>query len=224
MYTTYERPTADYYQEMKATAYRHLALAMLIAGVITGAIVFLDVPIWVYYIGLAVEFMVIIGLFIAALMRKQFSESTALAILNIFAVASGITLGFMVKVYLAIDPMIVFYGFGTSGVVIFGIYTYTSINKPNVSHLYKYMLVLVLAFLVLAIFGFIFMSNNWLFNLAISVFGAAIFALYMYIDFARLERGEFYSPAMMALMLFYDIIFFIKYMLRIAALILAGDR
>ena len=66
-------------------------------------------------------------------------------------------------------------------------------------------------------------SDNPLFYLVISGAGALLFAVFMYMDFARLERREFSSPAMMALMLFYDIIYFIKYLLELFVMIM-GER
>ena len=116
--------------------------------------------------------------------------------------------------------------FGISTVVIFGIYAYTSANKPDTTRLQRIMFFVVIAFLIASLAGFFLFSfgNNSLFYLVISGFGALIFAIYMYIDFARLERRQFSSPAMMALWLFYDIIFFIQYLLQFLAMFMGQQR
>ena len=113
--------------------------------------------------------------------------------------------------------------FGMAGVTVFAIYAYTSANKPDVSGMYKGVMIFSILFIIVMLLGFIFFSNNWLFNLVISGVGAILFAVYMYMDFARLERREFSSPAMMALFLFIDIIYFIEYLLQFLTLIM-GER
>ena len=205
-----------YGENLKQTAYRHLATALLISAVCILAINIFAPPIEIYYFASLVEGLIIFGLFFSALFRFQFSESTALLILNIFAIASSVTLGYLVYIVtnvLADGTFIVFLTFGVAGVTVFGIYTYTSINKPDTTALQKRVLIFALIFIIFSFFGIFFLSGYSTFYLVYSGLGALLFALFMYIDFARLERQEFASPAMMALMLFYDIIYFIKYLL-----------
>ncbi|MHA1984698.1 MAG: Bax inhibitor-1 family protein [Candidatus Hodarchaeales archaeon] len=216
MYSQQYEPAHDY--DPREVAYRHLATAMLIATVVIGLMTLFPFEqlYAVYAIGSIVEIGVIFLLLFAGLFRKQFSESTALTILIVFAVASSVTLGFIVNIALTTltnGIAIVFGTFGLSGVVIFGIWGYTKTVKPDVSGMYKWVMIASIIFILFAFFGIFFLQGWDLFFLIISGVGALLFAVYMYIDFARLERYEFNSPAMMALWLFYDIIFFIKYLL-----------
>ena len=213
-YTYQQPPPTQYGYDPKVIAYRHLTIALLISTVVVAFVLFFgaDYP-WLYYIGAAGETLFIFGLFFASLFRINFSESTATIILNLFAIFSSITLGYMIYIISYTDVMVVFYAFGATGIVVFGIYAYTSTQKPDVSGMYKKVLVLTIAFLIFAFLGIFFLSNSPWYYLVISGVGAFLFALYMYMDFARLERREFNSPAMMALWLFYDIIYFLKYML-----------
>ncbi len=237
----YNQPYGGYGQygnysgvDIKQVAYRHLSVAMMIATFVVLAIniIFYNKAtspalLGLYVIGSIVEFGVIIVLLFAGLFRKQFSESTATILLYVFAVASSITLAFMVDYYLQTltnGAFIVTLTFGISTVVIFGIYTYTSVNKPDTTGLQRIMFFVVIAFLILFLIGFFIFSGSPLFYLVISGFGALIFAIYMYIDFARLERRQFSSPAMMALWLFYDIIFFIQYLLQFLAMFMGQQR
>lgn len=213
--------TGAYYREM---AYRHLATALFISFLAIGAMAYFfpidangvisGTAFAIYGIGSLVEMGIIFFLLISMLFgRNQFSEGTALLILNIFAVATGLTLGFMVNIALFLDPMIIVYTFGTAGITVFSIYAYTSTRKPDVSGLYKKVMIFAILFMIFGFFGIFFLAGSPLFMLLFSGIGALLFAVFMYLDFARLERNEFRSPAMMALWLFYDIIFFIKYLL-----------
>lgn len=212
---------------LKEQAYKHLSIALFLSFFAVGIMV-LAFPnpadaIPLYGIGAMVEFGIIMILFFSAIFGKQFSESTATIILNVFAVATGITLGFMVNIALGLNPMIVVYTFGVAGITIFSIYAYTSINKPDTSALQRRVMVFAILFMIVAFIGIFIWSNSPIFWLIFSGAGALLFAVFMYIDFARLERQEFNSPAMMALWLFYDIIFFIKYLLMFF-MHLMGDR
>ena len=206
----------EYYYDPRAVAYRHLMIAMAIATVTIGLMTLFPVQdlLVVYSIGSIVEMGIIFLLFFAAIFRKQFSESTAVIILNVFAVASAITLGFMVNLILKYgDPAVVFLTFGIAFVTIFAIWGYTSTRKPDVSGMYKGVMIFAIVFILFSFLGMFLLADWPFFYLIVSGGGALLFAIFMYMDFARLERMEFNSPAMMALWLFYDIIFFIKYLL-----------
>ena len=221
-------------QDLKAIAYRHLTIAMTIAAFVilaVNVIFFNDYQnptlVVLYIIGSVVEIGILVVLFFAGLFRKQFSESTATLILNVFAVASSLSLAFLMVYYMSAltnGIFIVTLTFGISAVVIFGNYAYTSINKPDTSGLQRIMFFVVIAFLIVSLLGFFIFSKSGLFYLIISGVGALIFAIYMYIDFARLERREFSSPAMMALMLFIDIIYFIEYLLQFLAMLMGNSN
>lgn len=224
MYSQEYKPSYDY--DPREVAYRHLATAMLISAVVIGIMTifpFQDLY-FLYSIGSLVEIGIIFLLFFAGLFRKQFSESTALTVLLIFAIASSITFGFIINIALILEPMAVFLTFGTTGVVVFGIWTYARINKPNTSRAQKWAMIISILFLVFVLIGMFTFSSDPIFYLVLSGVGAFIFALYMYIDFARLERYEFNSPAMMALWLFYDIIYFMKYLLMFLLAIMGNDN
>ncbi len=231
----YGQPS-NYYtgQDMKVIAYRHLAVAMTIASFVILAINILfynnyqdPLLVGIYIIGSVVEGVILIGLFLAGLFRRQFSEGTATIILNVFAVASSISLAYLMVFYQSVLTngfFIVTLTFGIATVVVFGLYAYTSANKPDTSGLQRIMTFVIIGFLIFSLLGFFIFSNSSLFYLVISGVGALIFAIYMYIDFARLERREFSSPAMMALMLFIDIIYFIEYLLQFLAMIMGNER
>ncbi|MHA2366157.1 MAG: Bax inhibitor-1 family protein [Candidatus Hodarchaeales archaeon] len=220
----YERPRPTHEFSAKDMVYRHLSLALFLSFTVVGAMVLFDVPIWVYYIGSAVEFGIIILLVISSLFRQQFSESTALLILNVFAVATGITLGMLVKVLLILEPIVVVYAFGTAGITVFSMFAYTSAQKPDVAGWYKPVMIITILFLVFAFLGMFIFAGSPLFYLIVSGFGAFLFAIFLYMDLARLSRNEFHSPAMMALWLFYDIIFLLKYLLMFFYHLVASDN
>ncbi|OLS21838.1 MAG: hypothetical protein HeimC3_33600 [Candidatus Heimdallarchaeota archaeon LC_3] len=213
MYSNQYEEQYDY--DPRAVAYRHLMVAMAIATVVIGIMTLFPLKdlIVIYSIGSMVEMGIIFLLLFATLFRKQFSESTAIIILNVFAVASAITLGFIVNYALGEAPAVVFMTFGIAFVTIFAIWAYTSTRKPDVSGMYKGVMIFAIIFILFSFLGIFFLQNWPFFYLIVSGGGALLFALFMYMDFARLERMEFNSPAMMALWLFYDIIFFIKYLL-----------
>lgn len=220
--------------DLKQIAYRHLTVALLIATFVVMAIniIFYNTPndpvlLALYGVGTIVEIGIIFVLLFAGLFRKQFSESTSTMLLYVFAVASSIALAYMVDLYLTVlvnGAFIVTLTFGIATVVVFGSYAYTSANKPDTTGLSRMMFWIVIAFLVVSLVGFFIWSGSPLFYLAISGIGALIFAVFIYIDFARLERRQFTSPAMMALWLFYDIIFFIQYLLQFLALFMGQSR
>jgi len=168
--------------------------------------------------------MIIIGvLFFTALFRSQFSENTATILLYAFAVCSSITLSLLVYIGLAIDPAIVAGAVGSTTVIVFAAYLYSGHTYRKINQISKFATILVIIFLVVVLLGFFLVSSNPVFYLFISVFGAIIFSIYMFIDFARLENRAFSSPALMALWLFYDIIYLLKQLLMIF-IYFFGDR
>ncbi|UCE13738.1 MAG: US12 family protein [Candidatus Heimdallarchaeota archaeon] len=221
----YETRTTEYVgYDIKAEAYRHLGIALLIASITVGVMLGLGVPIEIYWVGAIGEFIIIMILLFSALFGSQFSESTAAILLYSFAVCSAITLSLLVAIGLYLDPAIVVGAVGSTTVVAMAAYLFSGRTYERISQITRITFILVIMFLIFAMLGFFLFSENGLFYLIISVFGAIIFSIYMFLDFARLENRAFTSPALMALWLFYDIIYLLKELLLIFIYLFGGSR
>ncbi|NHJ02930.1 MAG: hypothetical protein EAX86_12410 [Candidatus Heimdallarchaeota archaeon] len=216
------REYSDY--NIKTEAYRHLAIAFILSSITVGLMFLLGVPIVLYYIGTIGELLIIGILFFAALFRSEFSESTATLLLYAFTVCSSITLSFLLWIGLAIDPLIVVGAVGVTSVVVLLAYLFSGQTYARIGQLSKIIVILVILFLIISIFGLFITSADPVFYFLISLFGAIIFSLYMFIDFARLENKAFSSPALMALWIFYDIIYLLKELLVIFLYLFGGNR
>ena len=220
-------------QDIKAIAYRHLTTALIIASVVILAINIIfyqdytnTTLISLYIIGSIVEVVILLAMVVMSLFRMQLSESTAAILLYVFAVASSLSFAYVINLYTAVYSnglFLVTLSFGIGGVVTFGMYAYTSANKPDTTALQRKMFFVGIGLFIFALLGFFIFSGSTIFDLVLSAVFALFFAIYMYIDFARLERRQFASPAMMALMLFIDIIYFIQNLLELLT-ILMGQR
>lgn len=221
----YEAKTRQYTgYDIKVEAYRHLGIALMLASITVGIMLWLDVPIILYWVGSAGEFIIIMILLFSALFRSQFSESTATILLYSFAICSSITLSLLVYIALALDVALVVGAVGTTTIVVLAAYLFSGHTYKRIGQITKLAIILVICFFILALFGFFFFSTDPVFYLIISLLGAAIFSIYMFIDFARLENRMFSSPALMALWLFYDIIYLLKELLMIFIYLFGGSR
>ncbi len=221
----YRARTREYVgYDIKVDAYRHLGIALLLATITVGVMLWLDIPIFLYYLGAAGEFIIIMILLFTALFRSQLSESTATILLYSFAICSSITLSLLVYIALAFDIAIVVGAVGSTSVVVLAAYLFSGHTYQRINQISKLAIILVICFLILTLFGFFIFSANPLFYFIISLFGAVIFSIYMFIDFARLENKAFSSPALMALWLFYDIIYLLKQFFMIFIYMFGGSR
>jgi FtsH-binding integral membrane protein len=141
-----------------------------------------------------------------------------------FAICSSVTLSLLVYIGLLLDPVIVAGAVGSTTVVVFAAYLYSDRTYRKISQLSKIVTILVILFLIFGLLGLFMFSNDPLFYLIISIFGALIFSIYMFIDFARLENRAFSSPALMALWLFYDIIYLLKELLMVFIYLFGFER
>ncbi|MFX0151741.1 MAG: Bax inhibitor-1 family protein [Candidatus Hodarchaeota archaeon] len=221
-YPTRTREYVGY--DIKVEAYRHLGIALLLGSITVAIMIYLEIPILLYWVGAAGEMLIIGILFFAVLFRSQFSEGTATFLLYSFAICSSITLSLLVYIGLALDPAIVIGAVGATTVVVLAAYLYSGHTYKKIGQLSRIVTILVILFLIFGLLGFFIFSSDPLFYLIISVFGALIFSIYMFIDFARLENRAFSSPAFMALWLFYDIIYLLKQLLMIFIYLFVGDR
>ncbi|MFX0014399.1 MAG: Bax inhibitor-1 family protein [Promethearchaeota archaeon] len=210
--------------DIKIEAYRHLGIALMLATITVGIMLWLDVPLALYWVGSAGEFIIIMILLFSGLFRTQFSESTATILLYSFAVCSSITLSLLVYIALALDVALVVGAVGTTTIVVLAAYLFSGHTYKRINQITKLVIVLVICFFILLLFGLFFYSADPVFYLIISLFGAAIFSIYMFLDFARLENRAFSSPALMALWLFYDIIYLLKELLLIFIYLFGGSR
>ena len=201
--------------DIKTEAYRHLGMAFVLSTIVVSIMIYLDVPLLLYYIGSFGEFVIILVLLFGGLFRVNFSESTATILLYSFATCSSITLSLLVWIGLALDPLIVAGPVGITTVVTLGAYYFSGQTYEKLGSLSKIATILVIIFLIVGLLGLFFLSNDPVFYLLISAFGAGIFSLYLFIDMARLENRAFSSPALMALWIFYDIIYLLKELLYI---------
>jgi FtsH-binding integral membrane protein len=210
--------------DLKTEAYRHLSIALILASITVGVMLWLDVPILIYWIGSAGEFIIIMILLFSALFRSQFSESNATILLYAFAVCSSITLSLLVYIALALDVALVVGAVGSTTVVVLAAYLFSGYTYKRINQITKLVIILVICFFVLMLFGFFFFSSDPLFYIIISGLGALIFSIYLFLDFARLENRAFSSPALMALWIFYDIIYLLKELLLIFIYLFVGGR
>lgn len=222
----YYKPSTKEYvgYDVKVEAYRHLGIALILASITVGIMLWLDVPMIFYWIGSAGEFIIIMILLFTALFRSQLSESTATILLYSFAICSSITLSLLVYIALALDVALVAGAVGTTTIVVLAAYLFSGHTYKRINQITKLVIILVICFFILVLFGFFFFSADPMFYLIISVFGAVIFSIYMFLDFARLENRAFSSPALMALWLFYDIVYLLKELLMIFIYLFAGSR
>lgn len=213
-------------KDIRSEALRHLAFAMILATVIVGVLLELGIETILpfYYIGAAGEFAIIIVLFVSGLFRHEFSETTATILLYSFVVCSSITLSLLVWVGLAINPLAIVGAVGTTTIVVLVAYLMADKTYQKIAQIQRLALILVIIFFVVAIIGFFMASGNPMFYLIISAFSAVIFTIYLFIDFARLENRAFNSPALMALWLFYDIIYLLKQLIWIFLALMGDDR
>jgi FtsH-binding integral membrane protein len=224
---TYVTPTREWTgYDIKAEAYRHLGIALMIASITTYIMLQLGIEtiLPLYWVGSFGEFIIIMILFFGMLFRSQFSESTATILLYAFAVCSSITLSLIVYIALALDPAIVVGAVGTTTVIALSAYFFSGKTYQRINQVSRIAFILVIGFFIFALFGFFIFSSDPAFYLIISLFSAVIFSIYMFLDFARLENRAFSSPALMALWLFYDIIFLLKQLLMIFIYLGIGDR
>ncbi len=224
IYETRTREWIGY--DIKSEAYRHLGIALMISSITTFIMLQLGIEtiLPLYWFGSFGEFIIIMILFFSMLFRSEFSESTATILLYAFAVCSSITLSLIVYIALALDPAIVVGAVGTTTIVAFSAFLFSGHTYKRINQISRIVVIMVIAFFILALFGFFLFSANPAFYLLISLISAVIFSIYMFIDFARLENRAFSSPAMMALWLFYDIIFLLKQLLMIFIYLGVGDR
>jgi FtsH-binding integral membrane protein len=221
-YKTETRQYTGY--DLKTEAYRHLSFALILASITVGVMLWLDVPIIIYWIGGAGEFIIIMILLFSSLFGSQLSESTASLLLYAFVICSSITLSLLIYIGLAFDVTIVVGAVGATTVVVLVAYLFSGYTYQKINQITKLVIILVILFFIVALLGLFLFSAEPFFYLIISVFGAIIFSIYMFIDFARLENRAFSSPALMALWLFYDIVYLLKELLMIFIYLFVGSR
>lgn len=95
--------------------------------------------------------------------------------------------------------------------IAFGIIGYFFVG--NASSMGKYLFVTLVALIVAGIIGMF--VNNPIFHTIITIVGLLLFLLYTLYDFNRMKRGQ-YSPREMGFNLFINLLYIIKYVLRLA--------
>lgn len=196
--------------DIKTEAYRYLSMALFIATLTVAIMISLGVPMELYYLGSAGEFIIIIILLFSGLFRIQFSERTATILLFSFAVCSAITLSLLVMIGIYLDPIIIAGPVGITTIIVLAAYYFSGQTYKKIDTISRIAVFLAIGFIIISLLGLFLFSSNPIFYLIVSAFGAVIFSIYLFIDMARLENRAFTSPALMALWLFYDIIFLLK--------------
>ncbi|MFW9777898.1 MAG: Bax inhibitor-1 family protein [Candidatus Heimdallarchaeota archaeon] len=210
--------------DIKVEAYRQLGIALLLGTMTVAVMVYLSVPTALYWMGTIGEMLIIGILFFGMLFGTQFSENTAAILLYSFAICSSVTLSLIVYIGLFLEPAIVAGAVGSTTIVVLAAYLYSGSTINKIGSLMKIVTILVIFFLIFALLGFFLFSSDPMFFFIFSVFGAIIFSIYIFIDFARLENRMFSSPSLMALWLFYDIVYFLRQILMVLIYMFGGSR
>ncbi len=171
-----------------------------------------------YIIALGVEIITIIGYFFA---RK---ESTIRMLFYGFVVSSAILLGGTLAEFFQfgfIGQLLVAGAMVLTAAVVGGVYVYVTRYNPNVSGLYRFLLVggiIVIVFMI-ASFFIAFGAFIWL---IFSAFAAVLFSLYLLFDMSRLMNKRFTSPSRMAWNLYWDILLIFRWILNFLYYLLAS--
>ncbi|MCH8907008.1 MAG: Bax inhibitor-1 family protein [Candidatus Heimdallarchaeota archaeon] len=154
------------------------------------------------------EVIAIIGYFFAK------NEITIERLYYLFVGSSSALLGFTIQSYLAIEggSTIVLGAVGITTLIVAYTYNRARTKNPDLNQLSSRLFPLSIVFIVLLI-GSWFIQVGSIFMIFFSLFGAILFSLYLYFDFARVMQGAIRSPARSAWRLYWDILLIFRYLL-----------
>ncbi len=173
----------------------------------------------IFLIALAVEIITIIGYFFAR------NENTIRLLFYGFVVSSAILLGGTLSEFLAfgfIGQLLIAGAMGLTAAIVGGIYIYVVRNNPDVSYLYKFLIIGGILLIVVLIASF-FVSFRAIVWLIISFLAAVLFSLYLLFDMSRLMNQQFTSPSRMAWNLYWDILLIFRWILYLLYYLLASS-
>ncbi len=205
-----------YYAPEHIENIQHLVLEKLSYGLLFGAITswavaYFNAPIYLAFIAFIIEIIAIIGFFFAK------NENTIETLYYLFVGSSSVLLGFTFEFILSTATNgsdIIAIAIGITSLIVGGAYYYTSTRRPDVSNMARWLFPLGLIFILIFVIT-IFIQIGSLGMFLLSIFGAILFSLYLYYDFARLMRGQLTSPARMAWSLYWDILLVFRFILNI---------
>ncbi len=173
----------------------------------------------IFGIAFVVEIITIIGYFFA---RK---ESTIRTLFYLFVVSSAILLGGTLAEFFSfgfIGQLLVAGAMALTAAIVGGIYVYVTRHNPNVSGLYKFLIIGGIFLIVFLVASF-FISFGEIVWLVVSAFAAVLFSLYLLFDLSRLINQQFFSPSRMAWNLYWDILLIFRWILYLLYYLLASS-
>lgn len=207
---------SEYFYEKRAIVFQHLIVSFLLASLIIGiALELEDINKFahLYIIGTLGEVLIFIFLFLGRMTRKPIGERSAVVMLYSFVICSSLAITLLLYIVLKTNPLgVVSAVFITTIILILAILS----SKETLEHLNTiFSLIMGLFGLGLVVWLIAIATQDFysIFYLISGGISAAILSLYLFIDFARIESNSYDSPAIMALWIFYDIIFLFKQLL-----------
>ncbi|MHA2249612.1 MAG: Bax inhibitor-1 family protein [Candidatus Kariarchaeaceae archaeon] len=210
----------QYVETIQQIVLEKLSIGLIIGAITAWAVVALNASPIFAGIAFLVEIVAIIGYFFAR------SESTIETLYYMFVGSTSVLLGFTFQAILGSTSNgmdIIAVAFGITAMVVGGTYYYTSTRLPDTTRLQRIILPISLLFIFFFIMS-IFINIGSIGFFLLSIFGAVLFSLYLYMDFARLMRGDIgRSPARLAWSLYWDILLVFRYVLQIVYMLMARD-
>ncbi len=207
-----------YIRDIRIEAYRHLAQSLIFASILVAILIQMGIEkiLGLLFLGVIGELGIFFYLYLARITHKPHNETATTFLLYAFVVCSSISLSLFVWAALQVSPLVVAGSVGITAVVVMFAYLNADRTYKHIDSLLRSVIVLVSLFFSLFLMIFILDSDNPIFYFLSSLFNATIFCIYIFIDFSRLEKRDFHSPALMALWLFFDIVLLLKQFLASA--------
>jgi hypothetical protein len=212
---SYYHKTRNYYEyiyDMRIAAYRHLMFSFILATLIVIYMINLGIEkiASLYLLGAIGELFVFFYLFFARITHKKLNEVSAAILLYTFVVCSSVTLSLVIYLAFKVNPVMAAGALTACTIVVIFAYLSSYRVYKHIPTLTKIVTVLIEVFFAFIFIGYLLLSDNPYYYLFSSLFSSIIWAIYLFIDFSRLENRDFRSPAIMALWVFFDLVYLLK--------------
>jgi len=196
-------------EKLRSEVLQKVLYGLIAAAFISVAITYIPIPVIFYFLAIGLEFVIVIAGWFAS------NESTLEKLYYAFVATTAVVLGFTLTVFLSFPGgmQMVATAFSSTGLIVGGMYYYTSVYKPDTSGMRKILLPALLILFVVSIVSFFVAFSNTMY-LLFSIGGAILFSLYLYYDLGRLMNDQYRSPARMAWMIYWDILLIFKFILQ----------
>ncbi|MHA2099837.1 MAG: Bax inhibitor-1 family protein [Candidatus Kariarchaeaceae archaeon] len=223
----YGRQPRGYQQQIgidefqKSLVLHKLTDGLILAAIMSAIVVFAPAGIALPLLGLGLigYIISIIGYFFAR------NENTINTLYFVFAASSGAFLGATFRSVLTVlenGEGIILGAFGGTALIVGYLWYKVDSEHPDPNVVGRNLTKYSLIFIAILIMSFFIAFSNVII-LLISIGGAALFSLFLYYDLARLQAGQYVSPARMAWSMYWDILLIFRYLLNIL-IMLFGNR